>query len=53
MEGEWIFCRETGQLWQIANFKNNKEHGCWIRYARNNKINYQEEFENNKIIKKK
>jgi hypothetical protein len=24
MEGEWIFYSETGQLWQIANFKNNK-----------------------------
>ena len=25
MEGEWIFYRETGQLWQIANFKNSKK----------------------------
>ena len=53
MEGEWIFYRETGQLWQIANFKNGKKHGRWIRYNKNEKIEYQETFENNRIIKVK
>ncbi len=53
MEGEWIFYRESGQLWQIANFKNNNKHGIWIRYDKYDKIEYQEKFENNKIIRKK
>jgi antitoxin component YwqK of YwqJK toxin-antitoxin module len=53
MEGEWIFYRETGQLWVIGNFKNNVKNGIWIRYNKNDKIEYQETFENGKIIKKK
>ena len=53
MEGEWIFYRETGQLWQIANFENGKKHGRWIRYNKNDEIEYQETFENNKIVKVK
>lgn len=53
MEGEWVFYRETGQLWQIANFRNNRKHGAWIRFDRNDKVEYEEEFADNKIIKKK
>lgn len=53
MEGEWRFYRETGQLWQIGNFKNDQKHGLFIRYDRNDKIEYQENFENGKIIKQK
>jgi len=53
MEGEWIFYRETGQLWQIGNFKNGMKHGSFIRYNRNDQIEYQETFEEDKIIKNK
>jgi antitoxin component YwqK of YwqJK toxin-antitoxin module len=53
MEGEWIFYRETGQLWVIGNFKNSKKNGTWIRYDKNDKIEYQKTFENGKTIKKK
>jgi antitoxin component YwqK of YwqJK toxin-antitoxin module len=53
MEGEWRFYRETGQLWQIGNFKNGKKNGLFIRYDRSDKIEYQESFENGKIIKQK
>ncbi|HBC78185.1 MAG TPA: hypothetical protein DEO60_13665 [Bacteroidales bacterium] len=53
MEGEWTFYRETGQLWQIANFRNSKKNGSMIRYGKDDKIEYQEEFENNKVIKNK
>ncbi|TDE27220.1 hypothetical protein E0I61_15060 [Flavobacterium ranwuense] len=35
MEGEWLFYLETGQLWQIENFKNSKKNGSFIRYDRN------------------
>ena len=38
MEGKWIFYRETGQLWQLGNFKNHKKNGSWIRYDKNGKI---------------
>jgi antitoxin component YwqK of YwqJK toxin-antitoxin module len=53
MEGEWIFYRETGQLWVVGNFKNNKKHGSWVRYDKNDKIEYNENFENDKVIKQK
>ncbi|MFV5684622.1 toxin-antitoxin system YwqK family antitoxin [Flavobacterium sp. GB2R13] len=52
MEGEWLFYRETGQLWQIGNFKNSKKNVSIIRYNRNDHVEYQETFENDKIIKK-
>ena len=53
MEGEWLFYRETGQLWVVGNFKNNMKNGSWIRYDKKDNIEYQEVFENNKIIAKK
>lgn len=53
MEGKWIFYRETGQLWQTGNFRDGKKHGEWIRYDRNDKVEYHEQFDNNKIIKKR
>lgn len=52
MEGEWKFYRETGQLWQIGNFKNNKKHGNWIRYNRDDEIEYQKTFNEGMIVKK-
>jgi antitoxin component YwqK of YwqJK toxin-antitoxin module len=53
MEGEWLFYRETGQLWVVGNFKNNKKHGPWIRYDKNDKVEYDEHFDNGKVIKQK
>jgi len=50
MEGEWIFYRETGQLWQTGNFRNNKKHGEFIRYDKKDRVEYHETFDNNKII---
>jgi antitoxin component YwqK of YwqJK toxin-antitoxin module len=51
MEGEWKFYRETGQLWQIGNFKNDMKNGAWLRYDKDNKLEYQEIFRDNKIVK--
>jgi antitoxin component YwqK of YwqJK toxin-antitoxin module len=48
MEGEWIFYRETGQLWQIGHFKNNLKNGEWIRFDKNDKVEYLENFSNGK-----
>ncbi len=51
MEGEWNFYRETGQLWQIGNFKKGKKNGIWLRYDKKDHLEYQENFENDKIQK--
>ena len=53
MKGEWIFYRETGQLWQVGNFKDSIKHGHFIRYDRNDNVEYDENFENGKKIKTK
>lgn len=51
MQGEWKFYRESGQLWQVGTFKDNKKHGKWIRYDKQENLEYEETFENGKIIK--
>ena len=53
MEGEWKFYRETGQLWQIGNFKGGKKNGHWVRYDRDGNVEYDEFFENDKKVKRK
>src|SRR5437763_1916047 len=50
MEGEWNFYRETGQLWQVGNFKNDKNNGTWLQYDKNDKLEFQESFNDNKIV---
>ncbi len=52
MEGEWKFYRETGVLWQIGNFKNGKKNGSWVRYNKNDQLEYQETFDNGKCVRK-
>ena len=53
MCGKWTFYRETGQLWQIGHFENNQKHGHFIRYNRQDEVEYDEEFDSGKLIKKK
>jgi len=53
MEGERIFYRESGQLWQIGNFQKDKKHGNWIRFNKDNKEEYYENFKDGKLIKVK
>ena len=45
------YYKETGQLWQVANFKGSMKDGSWIRYDKNDKVEYQENFKEGKIIK--
>jgi len=52
MQGEWKFYRETAQLQQIGNLLDNHKHGAWIRFDKNNEIEYDEIFEHNKIVKR-
>lgn len=53
MEGEWLFYRKTGALWQVGHFKLNQKHGRWIRYDQKNQVEYDEDFNEGKIIKHK
>ena len=53
MEGEWKFYRETGQLWQVGNFKEGQKHGSWVRYDKKDKLEYQETFINGDLLKSK
>ena len=52
MEGEWIFNRESGALWQVGNFLGGKKHGRWIRHDRDGEIEYDAEFNDGKLIRK-
>ncbi len=51
MQGEWKFYRETGQLWQIGNFRDNQKNGKWLRYDKQGKLEYDETFEEGKLRK--
>ncbi len=51
MQGEWKFYRETGQLWQIGNFRDHQKHGKWVRYDKRGHKEYEETFINGKIRK--
>ncbi|NHE56606.1 toxin-antitoxin system YwqK family antitoxin [Cyclobacterium plantarum] len=51
MQGEWKFYRESGQLWQIGNFRDNEKHGNWIRYDKLGNLEYDKTFINGKIKK--
>jgi antitoxin component YwqK of YwqJK toxin-antitoxin module len=51
MQGKWTFYRATGQLWEIGHFKNDIKHGSWIRYNRNDEVEYDVIFQDGKIIK--
>lgn len=53
MQGEWKFYRETGQLWQVGNFKEGQKHGSWVRYDKKDKLEYQETFVNGNLVKSK
>lgn len=52
MEGEWIFYRQTGQKWQVGNFKDGLKHGPWIRYNKKEVLDYQETFNVGVIVQR-
>ena len=52
MEEEWLFYRETGQLWQIGNFKNGEKHGFWKRFNKEGNVEYQQNFMEGKPVKR-
>jgi len=52
MEGEWIFNRLSGQLWQVGNFKHGQKHGNWLRYDKAGNLEYETEFDGGKLVKK-
>ena len=52
MQGKWIFNRESGQLWQVGHFKDDKKHGLWLRNDKKGKEEYRETFKDGKQVKK-
>ena len=50
MEGEWLFYRESGQLWQVGNFEKNLKHGRFVRYDKKDEIEYDKTFLNGKLV---
>lgn len=50
MQGEWIFYRETEQLWQVGHFIDNAKHGNWKRYSKTDALEYDENFKNGKKL---
>lgn len=44
MEGEWMFYRNSGELWQIGHFKHNQKHGKFTRFEISGQIEKQESF---------
>ncbi len=51
MEGEWMFYRNSGELWQIGHFTHNQKHGTWTRFDRAGKVEKKEEFAFGKPVK--
>ena len=51
MEGEWMFYRASGELWQIGHFKSNLKHGLWTRFTNDGKIEKKERYAEGKLIK--
>ena len=52
MEGEWIFYKKSGYLWQRGNFVSSEKHGDWIRYDKDGTVEYHAHFANGKLTKK-
>lgn len=52
MQGRWDFYRESGQLWQIGHFKDNRKHGEFIRYDKSDEIEYRAKFKDGKLTEK-
>ncbi len=51
MEGEWMFYRKSGELWQIGHFDANQKHGLWTRFDRNGQVDKKETFAHGLIAK--
>ena len=51
MEGEWKFYKKGIGLWQVGNFKNNQKHGRIVRYNEKGEVEYDETFEEGKLVK--
>jgi antitoxin component YwqK of YwqJK toxin-antitoxin module len=50
-EGEWKFYRSNGQLKEVGNYKSSKKNGPWMRYDKSDRLEYHEEFVNDKIVR--
>ena len=48
MEGEWMFYKKSGELWQIGHFLHNQKHGEWIYYTKEGNVEKKAQFMNGK-----
>lgn len=53
MNGQWLFYKKTGSLWQVGNLKDDIKDGSWIRYNDDGSVEKEMFFEAGKEIKKK
>lgn len=52
MQGEWIFNKKEGYLWQIGHFDTDgKKHGSWVLYNPDGSIQKEKLFEHGRQIK--
>ena len=52
IEGEWLFYRESGQLWQVGNLENNLKYGRFVRYDKKDEVEHDKTFLNGKLVDK-
>lgn len=53
MQGEWIFNKKEGYLWQVGHFDDEgKQHGSWTLYTKDGSIQNEKHFEHGKRLKK-
>ncbi|MDX2775795.1 hypothetical protein PV379_00290 [Streptomyces caniscabiei] len=51
MQGEWMFYKKEGYLWQIGHFNEvGEQHGQWIRYNSDGSVQQDKYFVHGKVI---
>lgn len=49
MQGEWIFNKKEGYLWQVGHFdEQGKQHGSWVVYNKDGSVQNEKHFEHGK-----
>jgi antitoxin component YwqK of YwqJK toxin-antitoxin module len=52
MQGEWIFNKKEGYLWQVGHFNEaGQKHGLWTRYNPDGSIQKEQNFLQGKQVK--
>lgn len=52
MQGEWIFNKKEGYLWQVGHFDDKgKQHGSWILHNKDGSMQKEKHFNHGKLLK--